>query len=89
MAQSNGPQGFEDWIAAVYDPEEVPNDELKAPTLRWLRGFFDAEGPAPAEQVSEAFLRYQVARAGEAAAAVEGDLQRTTPLRLVVTVARV
>jgi hypothetical protein len=86
MAQPEDPQGFDHWLAAVYAPEGVPDDELNAPTRQWLRDFFDLEGPVPAERAWEAFLAYQVALATEASTAVVDDLQRTTPLRLVVAV---
>jgi hypothetical protein len=86
VAQPKDPQSFDDWLATVYFPEQVPDDELNAPTLRWLRDFFDREGPVPVKHAREAFLAHQVELATEAATAVADDLQRSTPLRLVVAV---
>lgn len=84
------PQSFEDWLAAVYNPEEIPDDRLNAPTLRWLRGLFDLEGPVPAKRARDAYLAHQLALANEAATAMlsGGVASENTPLRASATSGR-
>jgi hypothetical protein len=75
-----------EWLSRLYEPDEVPDDELNAPMLRWLRQYFDAQGPAPWNVVQDALLAYQLALAEEAVAAALHDLEQATSLRPRVSV---
>jgi hypothetical protein len=76
----------EDWLSRLYEPDDVPDDELNAPMRRWLRRYFDAKGPARWDVVKDALLAYQLALAEEAVAAALHDLQHATSLRPSVSV---
>lgn len=78
--------GVAAWLSQLYAPEPVPNDELNAPMIRWLRRFYGAEGPASRLVVRDALLAYQLALAGEATAAALHDLEHATALRPRVAV---
>ena len=76
----------EAWLSQLYAPDDVPDDALNAPMLRWLRRYFDVEGPASADVVSDALLAYQLALAEAAAGAALHDLEHATSLRPRVVV---
>jgi len=86
VAPPNGPPDIDAWLARVYEPDDVPDDELNAPALRWLRRYFDTEGPAAGDVVGSAFLAYQLALAKVAVAAALHDLQISSSLRPLATV---
>jgi len=86
MGQSRDQPDVEEWLAQLYGPESVPDDEVNAATLWWLRRYFEVAGPAPREVVWDALLGYQVALANDAVAAVLDDLHRTSALRPTVLV---
>ena len=86
MVPAGDQPNVEEWLAQLYSPEDVPCDEANAATLRWLRRYFEVEGPATTEIAWGALLRYQVALANDAAAAVVNDLHRTSTLRPKVLV---
>jgi hypothetical protein len=81
--------GFDVWLRSVSYNADLPENgqgEVSPSNLRWLRRFFEVEGAVPREVVSRAFLNHQVGLAKEAAAAVLGDLHRTTAMRPTVVV---
>ncbi len=86
VVESGDQPDVEEWLAQLYDPEDVPDDELNAATLRWLRRFFEVAGPAPREVVWGALLGHLVELANDAVAAVLDDLQGTSALRPEVLV---
>jgi hypothetical protein len=86
MAPAEDGLTVENWLSQLYEPDDVPDDELNAPMLRWLRHYFDANGPAPSDVVKDALLAYQLALAEEAVAAAVHDLQHATSLRPSVSV---
>jgi hypothetical protein len=86
MAKSGDPSSFRNWLVRVYGPENVPDDELNAPMLRWLRAYFDVAGPVPNKTAWEALLAYQMELANDASVTVLDDVHRTTALRPVIVV---
>jgi hypothetical protein len=86
MRDANDGPGVEVWLSQLYEPDDVPGDESNAPMIRWLRRYFDAEGPAPRNVVRDALLVYRLALAEEAAAAALHDLESATSLRPRVAV---
>jgi hypothetical protein len=86
MVQSADRPELRAWLADLYAPDDVTDDEANAPILRWLRRYFEAEGSVPAEIVWDAFLAHQVALANEAVTAVLADLDRTSTFRATALV---
>ena len=80
---------FEGWLHSVtFNPDAPVDDpgEVTDANLRWLRRFFDAQGPVSTDVVNAAFLADQVTLANEAVAAVLNDLDRTSSFRPQVVV---
>jgi len=80
---------FENWFQSVtWDSDEPDDDpgEVSPANRRWLRGYFDANGPVPANVVWDAFLAYKIALANDALAAVLADLDRTSAFHATVLV---
>jgi hypothetical protein len=72
------PVGFVEWLRSVNNFDATDPGVVSPGNRRWLRRFFEAEGPTSAEVAHRAFRADQVTVAGEAASAVLSDLRRTT-----------
>jgi hypothetical protein len=80
---------FEQWVQEItFNPESAVDDqgEASAGWRRWLRDFFEREGPVSKALVKSAAMSHQVALANDAVNAVLADLHRTTAFRPVVEV---
>ena len=80
---------FEQWLQEItFNPESPVDDqgEVSAAWRRWLRHFFEREGPVSKVVVNRAAMSHQVALANDAVTAVLADLHRTTELRPQVEV---
>jgi hypothetical protein len=86
MRDADDGPSVEVWLSQLYEPDDVPDDELNAPMLRWLRRYFDTEGSAPRNVVRDALLAHQLALAEAAVAASLHDLETSTSLRPRVAV---
>ena len=86
MVRSRDQPDVEEWLAQLYDPERVPDDEVNAATLKWLRRYFAVAGPVRREVVWDALRGYLVALANDAVAAVLDDLHETSALQPLVLV---
>ena len=80
----------EDWLSQLYEPDDVPDDELNAPMLRWLRRYFDARRARRRGTSSKTpCWRINSRLAEEAAAAALHDLEHATSLRHRVCPSRI
>jgi len=86
MSNADKDETLAAWLASFYEPDDVPDDECDEPTVRWLRGYFEAHGAAPRDVVERDLVAYLVALAEDAVAATLHDLETATSLRPSVAV---
>ena len=72
------PAGFVEWLRSIAHYDANDPGLMSRGNRGWLRRFFEAEGPTPAEFAHRAFTTEVMNVAREAATAVVSDIHRTT-----------
>lgn len=93
MGRPEDSADFEGWLDRLggttpgsEDDNEMVGDPVTGAELQWLRRLYDVRGPVEPDDAWSAFYTDLLALAGEAVAAVMGDLRRTTSHRPRVVV---